>query len=193
MTDDTDDLIHETEPATPNFRTELAAQLHDLVPEAIADGKVDVEKLKELLAEDVADDNERFGLFWPGKKRAMRAAQEPTTATLRPDFENSKDWDTTKNLFIEGDNLEVLKILQKHYHAKIKMIYIDPPYNTGQDFVYPDNYREGLDTYLEWTEQVKDGKKVGSNSETEGRFQAHRNRGCRSGLKPPASSSDRVM
>ena len=77
------------------------------------------------------DSSERFGLFWPGKKRALRAAQEPTTATLKPDFENSKDWDTTKNVFIEGDNLEVLKILQKHYHAKIKMIYIDPPYNTG--------------------------------------------------------------
>lgn len=174
MTDDTDDLIHETEPATPNFRTELAAQLHDLVPEAIADGKVDVEKLKELLAEDVADDSERFGLFWPGKKRAMRAAQEPTTATLRPDFENSKDWDTTQNVFIEGDNLEVLKILQKHYHSKIKMIYIDPPYNTGKDFVYPDNYREGLDTYLEWTRQVnEEGKKVGSNPETDGRYHSN--------------------
>jgi len=144
-----DDLqdIHETPRTTPNFKTELAAQLSELIPEAIADGKVDVEKLKELLGDDAGDDRERFGLFWPGKKRALRAAQEPTTATLKPDFENSKDWDTTKNVFIEGDNLEVLKILQKHYHGKIKMIYIDPPYNTGRDFVYPDNYKEGLETW----------------------------------------------
>lgn len=168
------DEIYETPSTTPNFQTELAAQLADLIPEAIADGKVDVEKLKELLDDDVADGVERFGLFWPGKKRAMRAAQEPTTATLKPDFENSKDWDTTKNVFIEGDNLEVLKILQKHYHAKIKMIYIDPPYNTGKDFVYPDNYKEGLDTYLEWTRQVnEEGKKVSTNAETEGRYHSN--------------------
>lgn len=166
--------VNETPSTTPNFRTELAAQLADLVPEAIADGKVDVEKLKELLESDAADTSERFGLFWPGKKRALRAAQEPTTATLRPDFENSKDWDTTKNVFIEGDNLEVLKILQKHYHAKIKLIYIDPPYNTGNDFVYPDNYKEGLDAYLEWTRQVnEEGKKLSTNADTEGRYHSN--------------------
>lgn len=158
------DEIYETPSTTPNFQTELAAQLADLIPEAIADGKVDVEKLKELLDGDAADGSERFGLFWPGKKRALRAAQEPTTATLKPDFENSKDWDTTQNVFIEGDNLEVLKILQKHYHAKIKMIYIDPPYNTGKDFVYPDNYREGLQTYLEYTGLVGDDGKAKSTS-----------------------------
>lgn len=169
----TDD-IYETPSTTPNFQTELAAQLADLIPEAIVDGKVDVEKLKELLASDTADSSERFGLFWPGKKRALRAAQEPTTATLRPDFDNSKDWDRTQNVFIEGDNLEVLKILQKHYHAKIKLIYIDPPYNTGRDFVYPDNFKEGLDTYLEWTRQAnEEGKKVSTNSETEGRYHSN--------------------
>jgi|SRR6478735_8752706 len=168
------DEIYETPSTTPNFQTELAAQLADLVPEAIADGKVDVEKLKELLDGDVDDGSERFGLFWPGKKRALRAAQEPTTATLKPDFENSKDWATTQNVFIEGDNLEVLKILQRHYHAKIKLIYIDPPYNTGKDFVYPDNYKEGLDTYLEWTRQVnEEGKKVTTNAETEGRYHSN--------------------
>ena len=166
--------VHETPSTTPNFQTELAEQLAELMPEVIADGKVDVEKLKELLDGDAADTSERFGLFWPGKKRALRAAQEPTTATLRPDFENSKDWDTTKNVFIEGDNLEVLKILQKHYHAKIKMIYIDPPYNTGKDFVYPDNYKEGLDTYLEWTRQVnEEGKKLSTNADTEGRYHSN--------------------
>ena len=166
--------IHQVPSTTPNFQTELASQLAELMPEVIADGKVDVGKLKELLDVDVADTSERFGLFWPGKKRALRAAQEPTTATLRPDFEKSKDWATTKNVFIEGDNLEVLKILQKHYHAKIKMIYIDPPYNTGKDFVYPDNYKEGLDTYLEWTRQVnEEGKKRTTNSETEGRYHSN--------------------
>src|SRR5690625_3317269 len=82
--------VNETPAATPNFRTEPATKLAALAPEAIADGKVDVEKLKELLNDDVADSSERFGLFWPGKKRALRAAQEPTTATLKPDFENSK-------------------------------------------------------------------------------------------------------
>lgn len=158
------DEIYETPSTTPNFQTELAAQLADLIPEAIADGKVDVEKLKELLDGDAADGSERFGLFWPGKKRALRAAQEPTAATLKPDFGNSKDWETTQNVFIEGDNLEVLKILQKHYHAKIKLIYIDPPYNTGKDFVYPDNYREGLQTYLEYTGLVGDDGKAKSTS-----------------------------
>ncbi len=169
----TDD-INETPSTTPNFKTELAAQLEALLPEVIADGKVDLEKLRELLGDDAGDYLERFGLFWPGKKRALRAAQEPTTATLQPDYENSKDWSTTKNVFIEGDNLEVLKILQKHYHGKIKMIYIDPPYNTGKDFVYPDNYKEGLETYLEWTRQVnEEGKKVSTNSESEGRYHSN--------------------
>ena len=168
------ELIHETPSHTPNFRTELAQQLAELMPEVVADGKIDTVKLKELLAEDVADETERFGLFWPGKRRAMRAAQEPTTATLRPDKANSKDWDTTQNVFIEGDNLEVLKILQKHYHNKIKLIYIDPPYNTGKDFVYPDNYREGLQTYLEWTRQVTaTGNAVSTNAETEGRYHSN--------------------
>ena len=172
---DFDDFdVFEVPSSSPDFRTELAERLAALVPEAVADGKIDVTKLQELLDDDVADDSERFGLFWPGKKRALRAAQEPTTATLRPDFENSKDWDTTQNVFIEGDNLEVLKIMQKHYHGKIKLIYIDPPYNTGKDFVYPDNYKEGLESYLEWTRQVnEEGKKLSTNSETEGRYHSN--------------------
>ncbi|TIC85595.1 site-specific DNA-methyltransferase [Nocardioides sp. GY 10127] len=166
--------IHEIPSATPDLQTELARRLRELAPEAITDGKVDVAKLTELLAADVADSSERFGLFWPGKKRALRAAQEPTTATLRPVKDESKDWDSTKNVFIEGDNLEVLKILQKHYHGKVDLIYIDPPYNTGGDFVYPDNFKEGLATYLEWTKQVnEDGKKVSTNSESEGRYHSN--------------------
>ncbi|MFZ1360528.1 MAG: site-specific DNA-methyltransferase [Candidatus Saccharimonadales bacterium] len=166
--------IHELSGKTPEFRTELARQLEDLVPEAIADGKVDVAKLKELLDEDAGDTKERFGLFWPGKKRAMRAAQDPTTATLKPAKDESKDWDTTNNIFIEGDNLEVLKVLQKQYHNAIKMIYIDPPYNTGKDFVYPDNFKEGLANYLEFSQQVDAGnKKISTNTETAGRYHSN--------------------
>ncbi len=166
--------MNEIPNASPNFRTELAQQLSELVPEAIADGNVDVAKLKEMLGDDCGDDNERFGLFWPGKKRALRAAQEPTTATLKPVPSESKDWDTTQNVYIEGDNLEVLKILQKHYHNKIKVIYIDPPYNTGNDFIYPDNYTEGLQSYLEFTRQVdEEGRALRTNSEAEGRYHSN--------------------
>ena len=166
--------INEIPSTTPNFRTELAKQLAELVPEAIADGKIDVDKLKELLDNDYGDESERFGLFWPGKRRALRAAQEPTTATLKPLPSESKDWDTTQNVYIEGDNLEVLKILQKHYHNKIKMIYIDPPYNTGNDFIYPDNYAEGLQSYLEFTRQVdEEGRALRTNRETDGRYHSN--------------------
>lgn len=168
------DDINQVPSTSPDLKSELAKKLQELVPEAITDGKVDTKKLKELLDNDSADDSERFGLFWPGKKRAMRAAQEPTTATLKPVKEESKDWDTTENVFIEGDNLEVLKVLQKHYHNKIKMIYIDPPYNTGKDFVYPDNFKEGLQSYLEFTKQVdEDGRKLSTNSDTEGRYHSN--------------------
>ncbi len=166
--------IHELSGTSPEFRTQLAKQLEELVPEVIADGKVDVAKLKELLDEDAGDTNERFGLFWPGKKRAMRAAQDPTTATLKPAKDLSKDWDTTQNIFIEGDNLEVLKVLQRQYHNAIKMIYIDPPYNTGKDFVYPDNFKEGLANYLEFSKQVDaGGKKISTNAETQGRYHSN--------------------
>ena len=160
--------------SSPNFRNALVSQLSDSWPEVVADGKVDFEKLKELLGSDVTEDRERFGLYWPGKRRALAISQDPTTATLIPQLDNSVDWATTKNVFIEGDNLEVLKILQKHYHSKIKLIYIDPPYNTGKDFVYPDNFKEGLANYLEWSRQVNDeGKRISTNSETEGRYHSN--------------------
>ena len=174
MNDNTSDDIQSVRGMTPDFKTEFAKQLSELAPELVADGKIDSKKLKELLDGDEADDSERFGLFWPGKKRAMRAAQEPTTATLKPAKDESKDWDTTQNLFIEGDNLEVLKVMQKHYHNKIKMIYIDPPYNTGKDFVYPDNFKEGLQNYLEFSKQVDEGnKKISTNTETDGRYHSN--------------------
>lgn len=116
---------------------------------------------------------ERFGLFWPGKAQAIRAAQTPTTATLAPDHENSVDWDTTQNVVIEGDNLEVLKILQKHYYGQIKMIYIDPPYNTGNDFVYEDNYIDPIGTYLDVTGQRDGDGKLSTNTESSGRFHSN--------------------
>lgn len=174
MNENTTDDIQSVQGTTPDLQTEFAKKLSELAPELLADGKIDSKKLKELLDGDEADDSERFGLFWPGKKRAMRAAQEPTTATLKPAKDESKDWDTTQNLFIEGDNLEVLKVLQKHYHNKIKMIYIDPPYNTGKDFVYPDNFKEGLQNYLEFSKQVDEGnKKISTNTETDGRYHSN--------------------
>lgn len=172
MTDDS--YIQKIIGTTPDFQTELARKIQELAPEVITDGKVDTQKLKELLDSDSTDDSERFGLFWPGKKRAMRAAQEPTTATLKPAKDESKNWDTTENLFIEGDNLEVLKVLQKQYHNRVSVIYVDPPYNTGKDFVYPDNYKEGLASYLEFTKQVdSEGRKVSTNSDTDGRYHSN--------------------
>lgn len=115
----------------------------------------------------------RFGLTWPGKIQAIRAAQVPTTATLAPDIENSVNWDDTQNVVIEGDNLEVLKVLQKHYYGKIKMIYIDPPYNTGNDFVYHDNYADSIGSYLEMTGQRDGEGKLSTNTESDGRFHSN--------------------
>lgn len=159
--------------ATTDFATEAASQLAELFPEIVADGKINLDTLKTILDIDIEDGHERFGLTWPGKREAIRAAQTPTTATLMPDKQNSIDWDTTQNVFIEGDNLEVLKILQKHYYGKIKMIYIDPPYNTGNDFVYSDNYADSIGNYLEITGQTDDGGKLSTNSESDGRFHSN--------------------
>ena len=166
--------IFETQSSSPDFKSELAAKLAELMPEVISDGKVDGAKLQELLGEDLSEDKERFGLFWPGKRRALKAAQTGTTATLSPMMEESINWESTKNLFIEGDNLEILKILQRHYHGKVKVIYIDPPYNTGNDFIYPDNFKEGLENYLTWSNQVNnEGQKTSTNSESDGRYHSN--------------------
>ena len=114
--------------------------LKALFPEAFAEGRIDFEVLKELLGGAVDEREEKYGLNWHGKRRARQIALTPSTGTLLPCPEESVDWDTTQNLMIEGDNLEVLKLLQKSYAGKVKLIYIDPPYNTGKDFVYPDDY-----------------------------------------------------
>ena len=124
------------------------AALKDAFPEVFTEGKIDFDKLRTVLGDQVETGRERYGLTWAGKAEAMRAVQTPSTATLVPDRGESVDWDTTQNVFIEGENLEVLKLLQKSYCGKVKMIYIDPPYNTGGDFIYPDNYRDSLGNYL---------------------------------------------
>lgn len=134
-------------------------------------GKIDFDRLKLALGETVDVGKERYGMHWPGKADCFKTIQAPSMGTLRPCPEESVNFDTTENLIIEGDNLEVLKLLQKSYLGKVKMIYIDPPYNTGNDFIYPDNYSESLQTYLEYTGQVDaQGRKFGTNTDTDGRF-----------------------
>lgn len=145
-------------------------QLKALFPEAFTEGQVDFNVLKQLLGGTVDEREEKYGLNWNGKRSARQLALTPSTGTLRPCPEDSMDWDTTQNLMIEGDNLEVLKLLQKSYAGKIKLIYIDPPYNTGKDFVYPDNFQDSIKNYLELTGQVEGGRKISSNTETSGRF-----------------------
>ncbi|MCX8047878.1 MAG: site-specific DNA-methyltransferase, partial [Anoxybacillus gonensis] len=139
--------------------------LKKLFPEVVTEGKIDFEKLKLVLGEEIEKRNERYEFTWHGKTQAMKLAQTPSTGTLRPDKQSSKNWDTTENLYIEGDNLEVLKLLQKAYFGKIKMIYIDPPYNTGKDFVYKDDFRDNIKNYKEMTQQT-----TKANTETNGRY-----------------------
>lgn len=146
-------------------------QLKELFPSVFSEGKVQFNKLEELLGNYVVDDEDHYNFTWHGKRKAGRLAQTPSTGTLRPARDESVDWDNTENLFIEGDNLEVLKLLQKSYHRQVKMIYIDPPYNTGNDFVYEDDFKDGVKNYLEMTGQVdSDGKKIGTNSSAAGRY-----------------------
>jgi adenine-specific DNA-methyltransferase len=151
------------------------ARLKALFPELVTEGKdgatVNVDVLKQLVGDaTVTDAEEKYGLNWHGKRRARQLALTPSLGTLRPCPEESVDWDTTQNLMIEGDNLEVLKLLQKSYAGKVKLIYIDPPYNTGKDFVYPDSFQDSIGNYLELTGQAEEGRKVSSNTEASGRF-----------------------
>jgi adenine-specific DNA-methyltransferase len=147
-------------------------ELLRLFPEVRTEGgQLDFERLKLALGGAVEIGKERYGMNWPGKAECFKTIQMPSAGTLRPCPEESVNFDTTENLIIEGDNLEVLKLLQKSYLGKVKMIYIDPPYNTGNDFIYPDNYTESLQTYLEYTGQVDaEGKKFGTNTDADGRF-----------------------
>lgn len=145
--------------------------LSTLFPEVFSEGRIDFEVLKQLLGGAVDERDEKYGLNWHGKRKARQIALTPSTGALLPCPEESVDWDTTQNLMIEGDNLEVLKLLQKSYDGAFKLIYIDPPYNTGNDFVYPDSFKQGLNNYLELTGQIStDGAKSTSNPESSGRF-----------------------
>lgn len=166
---------HDPETKSPDVAAENLAKLKALFPELVTEGPdgvaVNVDVLKELVGDRTATDaEEKYGLNWHGKRAARRLALTPSTGTLRPCPADSVDWETTRNLMIEGDNLEVLKLLQKSYAGKVKLIYVDPPYNTGKDFVYPDNFRDSIRNYMELTGQAEGGRKVTSNTEASGRF-----------------------
>ena len=150
---------------------ERLENLRKMFPELFTEGELDVPKLQELLGKDVGEETERYRFTWAGKRDAIQLLQTPTRATLVPCREESVDFDTTGNIFIEGDNLEVLKLLYKPYFGEVKAIYIDPPYNTGGDFVYSDNYKDPLSTYLQITGQKdEEGNRLTSNAETNGRY-----------------------
>ena len=153
-----------------NITADNITKLKSLFPEAFSEGSIDFDVLKQLLGANVDEKEERYGLNWHGKRQARQLALTPSRGTLRPCKDESVDWHNTKNLMIEGDNLEVLKLLQKSYAGKVKLIYIDPPYNTGQDFIYSDDYRDNLSKYLNFTGQVINGNKISTNTETSGRF-----------------------
>lgn len=140
-------------------------KLRSVFPECVSEGKLDIDKLLSLCGEYIDNDFEKYKFEWKGKANCLRLAQKRSTGTLRPCMEESVDWDTTQNLYIEGDNLEVLKLLQTAYYRKVKMIYIDPPYNTGNDFVYADDFADPMARYKEVTQQT-----TKSNPETMGRY-----------------------
>lgn len=159
------------ETETPSIADERKKQLQQLFPDIFSEGKVDSAKLRAAVGELADETPERYSFSWAGKRKAIQLLQTPTRATLVPAPDESVDFDETQNLFIEGDNLEVLKLLYKPYFGRVKMIYIDPPYNTGSDFVYPDNYADPLSTYLQLTgQQDTAGNLLTSNAETSGRF-----------------------
>lgn len=144
--------------------------LQDLFPDAFTEGRIDFDVLKQLLGGAVDDRDEKYGLNWHGKRQARQRALTPSSGTLRPCLEESVDWDETQNLMIEGDNLEVLKLLKKSYANKVKLIYIDPPYNTGKDRIYADTFSETTPAYLAGTDQQRNSMSLTSNPETSGRF-----------------------
>ena len=165
--------VNDPETCSADVVAENLDQLKILFPEAFTEDEIDFEVLKQLLGSAVDDHEEKYGLYWHGKRQARQLALTPSTGTLRPCPEESVDWDTTQNLMIQGDNLEVLKLLQKNFSKKVKAIYIDPPYNTGRNIVYPNDYTDGMQTYLELTGQIDSGRKLTSNPETGGRFHSN--------------------
>lgn len=168
---DTIPPLTEKDGESKDLVAENIEKLKQLFPEIVTDGKVDFETLEEVLGDFKEDSQERYSFTWNGKSKARKLAMTPSGGTLRPAPEESVNWDSTENLFIEGDNLEVLKLLQRSYHGKVKMIYIDPPYNTGKDFIYSDDFRDNLTNYLKLTGQLDgEGNKISSNPEYSGRY-----------------------
>lgn len=159
------------EQSTPSALDERLEDLKKMFPEFFTEGKLDVPKIQELLGENVEEGAERYHFTWAKKLDAIRLLQVPHHSTLISFRQESVNFDKTQNLFIEGENLEVLKLLKKSYFSRIKVIYIDPPYNTGKEFVYPDNYKSPMDTYLRLTgQQDNGGNRLTSNVETSGRY-----------------------
>lgn len=164
-----DDLTQSLDIVSDNI-----SKLKELFPEVLTEGKIDFKVLQDILGNEIEEEEEFYRFTWAGKSQSRREAHKPSTGTLRPCKEESVDWDTTQNLYIEGDNLEVLKLLQKSYSNKVKMIYIDPPYNTGKDFVYKDNYKDNIKNYQQITGQVDlEGNKMSTNSESDGRYHSN--------------------
>lgn len=167
----TNERLEEVSSHSLDITEQNIEKLKELFPEVLTEKKIDFDKLRLILGDEVETAPERYSFTWNGKKQAMQLAQQPTVATLKPNKAKSKNWDETQNLYIEGDNLEVLKILQKSYANKVKLIYLDPPYNTGSDFVYQDSFSDSIKNYLEVTGQVdEDGTKFSTNAETSGRY-----------------------
>ena len=159
------DKLTEQDGQSLDIVNENMEALKTIFPEAFTEGGVNFEVLRQLLGDTVDEGEEKYGLNWHGKKKARQIALTPSLGTLRPCPEESVNWDTTQNLFIEGDNLEVLKLLQKSYANKVKMIYIDPPYNTGKEFIYPDKFKDNLESYLLYTGlKDSDGNKTSSTA-----------------------------
>lgn len=167
----TNERLEEVSSHSLDITEQNIEKLKELFPEVLTEKKIDFDKLRLILGDEVETAPERYNFTWNGKKQVMQLAQQPTVATLKPNKAKSKNWDETQNLYIEGDNLEVLKILQKSYANKVKLIYLDPPYNTGSDFVYQDSFSDSIKNYLEVTGQVdEDGTKLSTNAETSGRY-----------------------
>lgn len=171
---DSEDTVAKTQRTSPEMQTESLDRLREVFPQFVKDGEIDFDALKEFFAsEGLLASDEKYGLGWAGKSDAFRLIREPATGTLTPQHEASKDWENTQNLFIEGDNLETLKLLQAHYREEVKMIYIDPPYNTGGDFIYRDNFHEDKNGYEERTGQRENGAKLMKNTENGGRHHSY--------------------
>ncbi len=164
-----DDLTQSLDIVSDNI-----SKLKELFPEVLTEGKIDFKVLQDILGNEIEEDDEVYRFTWAGKSQARREAHKPSTGTLRPCKEESVDWDKTRNVYIEGDNLEVLKLLQKSYSGKVKMVYADPPYNTGRDILYKNDFSDNLGNYLKLTNQTDDiGNILITNTDSSGRYHSN--------------------